>query len=222
MLSVSKDFNGPFKALKTAIQQRDMAFKVLFGVVHGLVHDHSHIETFQTQALHGITQVTYQNARTKSYKNARSIAFLLYHMTRIEDICASVLIEEPDAVFFKDGWADVFNFSKVDTGNAWTDHEIDLFRQSVRLNDLLAYRKSVCNQTRSIVEHMSLEDLNRSVSATQIQKLVLTKSIDTHEDAIWLLDYWGKKTKGELLLMPLSRHAVVHFNDIIKMKKYNK
>jgi hypothetical protein len=69
---------------------------------------------------------------------------------------------------------------------------------------------------------MSLEDLNRSVSATQIQKLVLTKSIDTHEDAIWLLDYWGKKTKGELLLMPLSRHAVVHFNDIIKMKKYNK
>ena len=37
------------------------------------------------------------------------------------------------------------------------------------------------------------------------------------EEARWLTDYWGKKTFSGLLLMPATRHNLVHLNESMRI-----
>ena len=39
-----------------------------------------------------------------------------------------------------------------------------------------------------------------------------------HEDSIWLLDFWAKKDIAGILLMPPTRHVMLHLNDCCKWK----
>jgi hypothetical protein len=39
-----------------------------------------------------------------------------------------------------------------------------------------------------------------------------------HKDSLWLLDFWGKKTVAGILLMPITRHQILHLNDSMKLK----
>ena len=39
------------------------------------------------------------------------------------------------------------------------------------------------------------------------------------EGSRWLLDFWGKKNVAGLILMPVTRHQLVHLNDSMKIKK---
>ncbi|EQE04021.1 hypothetical protein [Clostridioides difficile] len=40
------------------------------------------------------------------------------------------------------------------------------------------------------------------------------------EDSIWLLDFWGNKDIAGILLMPPTRHVILHLNDCCKWKEY--
>ena len=40
-----------------------------------------------------------------------------------------------------------------------------------------------------------------------------------NEGSRWLLDYWGGLTLGGLLLMPPTRHGLVHINEALSVKK---
>ncbi len=39
-----------------------------------------------------------------------------------------------------------------------------------------------------------------------------------HPDSIWLIDFWGKKDVAGIILMPITRHQLVHLNDCVKIK----
>jgi hypothetical protein len=47
----------------------------------------------------------------------------------------------------------------------------------------------------------------------------VTIGVTEHKDSVWLLDFWGKKTVAGILLMPITRHQIVHLNDCIKLKE---
>ena len=38
------------------------------------------------------------------------------------------------------------------------------------------------------------------------------------EIASWLIDYWSKRNIAELLLMPATRHNLVHLNKCLRLK----
>jgi hypothetical protein len=38
------------------------------------------------------------------------------------------------------------------------------------------------------------------------------------EGAGYLLDYWGKQKVAGLLLMPATRHLMVHLNEAVRLK----
>jgi hypothetical protein len=39
-----------------------------------------------------------------------------------------------------------------------------------------------------------------------------------HKDSEWLVDFWSRKNVAGILLMPLTRHQIVHINDAIRIK----
>jgi hypothetical protein len=50
-------------------------------------------------------------------------------------------------------------------------------------------------------------------------KLLKEKGVLTDKKAVWLIDFWGKKTVEGLLFMPATRHILIHLNESFEAKK---
>lgn len=141
-----------------------------------------------------------------SNHQARSIPFLLYHMTRIEDICSNVLIHDSEEIYYAKKYHQRLNMNYPDTGNAWSNAHIQSFSDSVDVFTLLEYRHAVKTKTQSIILGLTLQDYQSAINKAHAKTLLKKGSVEDVAEAKWLIDYWMKKTKGELILMPLTRH----------------
>ena len=227
MLTSNKDYNPLIKELREALKLKDidrMKEKAL--LAHALVHDkiltNYHIDTFQNQFLKNLDEESFRYKKSKNYDSIRTVAFFIFHITRIEDICANVIIGEKKQVIFENKWIEKLNIERVDTGNSMTLDEIDKLSMNINQKQLFSYRLEVGKRTIDIIQNLTKEDLKRKASKEQLESILETKSVLKDENSSWLIDFWGKKNIGELLLMPITRHQIVHLNDcniIIKSKK---
>jgi hypothetical protein len=66
-------------------------------------------------------------------------------------------------------------------------------------------------------------DINRKVEKRHLDKILQNGGLIDDPKSVWLLDFWGKKNVLGLIMMPITRHQIVHLNDCFKIKaKYNK
>lgn len=144
-----------------------------------------------------------------------TIAWNFWHITRIEDMVVSRLIYHREELF--EQWNQKLRTTYRDTGNAMTDEEILELSRQVDFNQLMAYRREVGNQTKTLLKDLRFSDLNKKVRKEDIEILAAIGSVSNHPDAIWLLDFWGKKDVSGLLLMPVLRHPFVHLFDNLKL-----
>lgn len=129
----------------------------------------------------------------------------------------NILIADGNQVF-DDRWKTRLNTTVTDTGNALTDEEIICLSKSLNIPELLNYRNEVGRRTREIVQNLLAEDMKRNVSQQGLDRILSEGGITQQEDSIWLLDFWGKKDVAGLLLMPPTRHVIMHLNDCCKWK----
>lgn len=150
-----------------------------------------------------------------------SVAWLLWHLTRCEDITMNMLILGDDQVLLKEGWLEGLNVRWCDTGNAMSPQEITDFSQEISMGALLKYRFSVGKHTQEIIKHLQQDDLCRKVNPDDIQRLFDEGA--AVEEARSVADYWSRRDVAGLLLMPATRHNLVHLNEahtiIKKIKK---
>lgn len=147
-----------------------------------------------------------------------TIAWVLWHVARIEDLTMNFLVAGGDQIFDKT-WQERMNASITDTGNALTDDEILELSARMDLGSLLAYRDAVGTRSREIVGTLSAGSMKRSVSSRGIEAIRQAGGVTAQEESVWLLEYWGKKDVAGILLMPPTRHLIMHFNDCCKWKQ---
>lgn len=151
-------------------------------------------------------------------KNDETIAWSLWHIARIEDVTMNMLAARTEQVF-SDEWRTKINAPVSDTGNSMSDDEIMKFSKAVDIRQLIAYRNAVAVRTREIVGALCAEDMRRKVSAEDIERVALCGAVSADEESAWLLDYWAGKDIAGLLLMPPTRHAMLHLNSCGKIKQ---
>ncbi|WP_235839191.1 hypothetical protein [Clostridium sp. Marseille-P2415] len=81
------------------------------------------------------------------------------------------------------------------------------------------YRNEVGSRTRQIVKHLTAGDMRTGVSRSGLCKILSEGGVTKQEDSIWLLDFWSKKDMAGMLLMPPTRHVMLHLNDCCKWKE---
>lgn len=227
LLNKDINYNSIIKELRQALKEKDIQLvKTKALRAHELVHDKmltgGHIDTFQNGCLANLNEKSFRHTTSKKYQGYRTLAFYFFHMTRIEDICANTLIANDSQVIFQDDWIKKLNVDRVDTGNSMTRDEMSDFSSSINQSSLFEYRLAVGKKTRKIIEDLKIEDLKRKPNKAQLDFIRTSKSVLNHEDSVWLVEFWGKKNVGELLLMPITRHQKVHLSDchsIIKSAK---
>lgn len=221
MFQVGTDWNPLQARLKEIITKKEHfeEMKQLLLQMHSLVH---------SSTVYGGTTTTYMDEvwdglddrafRTMPTIKDDTIAWDIWHITRIEDLTSNYLMQEREQVL--DGqWLQRLNTTVTDTGNSMSDEEIISFSNQVNQDSLYEYRNAVGQRTKKIIEGLKPEDGKRKVSQEGISRIVKTGGVANHPDAIWLLDFWGKKTVAGIIQMPITRHQIVHLNDCRRLKE---
>jgi hypothetical protein len=103
------------------------------------------------------------------------------------------------------------------TGNAMSREEILQLSNEIDIHALEQYCLAVGRRTREIIILLHPDELNQKVDPARIQRIWDEGA--AIKAAQYIVDYWSKRTKAGLLLMPPTRHWLVHLNEALKLKK---
>ena len=146
------------------------------------------------------------------YKN-ENIIWNLWHIMRIEDLIVNILICEKESIL-NEKLKNELNISITDTGNSLTKEEIKKFAKNINIIKLKYYSDKISKNTINLIKRLKAEDIKRKINKINLEKII--NGCGVTKDNLWLIDYWGKKDIAGLLLMPLSRHIIVHLNQCYK------
>lgn len=148
----------------------------------------------------------------KDCKN-ENIIWNLWHIIRIEDLIVNILICEKESIL-NEKLKNELNISITDTGNSLTKEEIKKFAKNINIKKLKYYSDKISKNTINLIKRLKAEDIKRKINKINLEKII--NGCGVTKDNLWLIDYWGKKDIAGLLLMPLSRHIIVHLNQCYK------
>lgn len=207
------------KAIIAKPERHDSVIQIILAQ-HAVVHSARIAEpdawSFEDEVLNDMSE---ENFRRIPKPGVNSIAWHIYHSTRIEDITLNTLVGDRPQVFDEQeqDWPGKIGIRYRDTGNGMNDEDVRELSASVHIPSLRDYRNAVGLRTREIVLAMRPGDLKQKIDPSRIARIKSNK--DVREEGEWLLDYWGGLTKAGIILMPATRHLIVHLNKSQRLKK---
>lgn len=138
-----------------------------------------------------------------------NIIWNLWHIIRIEDLIVNILIREKESIL-NEKLKNKLNISITDTGNSLSKEEIKKLAKYINIDKLKYYSDKISEKTINLINQLKAEDMKRKINKINLDKIISGGGVS--KDNLWLIDYWSKKDIAGLLLMPLSRHIIVHLN----------
>lgn len=220
-MSITSEWNLKQKRLKEIIKNEKMfdEAKELFISMHQSVH-FSEISKLKEPTLMDMLWNDLQRnefAIMPTQKDV-TVAWSMWHLTRIEDLTINILVDESEQIL-NDEWLDKLKTKVKDTANAMTDDEIMEFSKNIEIDALRDYRNAVGIRTQEILKNLKFDDMKRKVKKEGLEKILNEKGVTEHPDSIWLLDFWGRKDVAGIILMPITRHQIVHINESFSIKQ---
>ena len=150
-------------------------------------------------------------------KCEHSIAWCIWHITRIEDVTMNLLVAGSPQIFNRDDWLEQMRIAVRDTGNAMDAKGVADLSAAINIKALRAYRLAVGRRTHEIVKRLAPEELKRQVEPARLQRVMAEGALV--EAARGIANYWGRRTIAGLLLMPPTRHTFLHLNEALRIKR---
>ena len=150
----------------------------LFLDQHAMVHSRDvsgiEISSFEDEVWFELDQAA---TRTIPKGVEHSIAWIFWHLTRIEDMTMSVLAAGKDQLFFSEGWDERLGTQVKDTGNQMSFEQVQELSKQLDIPSLKAYRIQVGLRTRAIISQLTIENLKENVDPLRLEKLRQTGSV---------------------------------------------
>jgi hypothetical protein len=205
------------RSLLSSSDQHEQAI-ALFLSQHAMLHSAKVAQTetwsFEDAVLKDMTE---EQIRRIPRNCDHSVAWIIWHIARCEDITMNLLVAGSPQVLHQGRWLEWMKIAVRDTGNAMSREEIAQFSAAIDIEALRAYRVAVGCQTREIVKQLGPEELKQKVDPARLQRVWDEGALV--EAARGIADYWGKRTIAGLLLMPATRHHIVHLNEALQIKR---
>ena len=84
------------------------------------------------------------------------------------------------------------------------------FGKKINAEALRDYMLAVGKNTRRILESLTLEQIKSMVPEEWVMRILEEGGVTTDFRSVWLLVYWGRLTRGGMILTPMTGHHMMH------------
>jgi len=205
------------RRLLNSSEQFDKAI-ALFMNQHAMLHSAKIAQTgawsFEDAILNGMTEA---QIRRIPRNRDHSVAWTIWHIARIEDVAMNMLVAGSPQILRQENWPAQLKVMTGHTGNAMDHEDMVSFSAAIDIEALRAYRLAVGRRTREIVKQLQPQTLKQKVDPERLQQVKDERAV--LEAASGITDYWARRTIAGLLLMPATRHSLVHLNEALRLKQ---
>ena len=146
-----------------------MNVKDLFLLQHSAVHSAAVGGNRASAAERTFAGVSDEQMRVRPRDDLNSLAWIMFHIARAEDIFLNVIFAGRDQVL-DDGWAPRLGITRRDFGIGMTSAEVTDLTRQIDIAVLRAYRDAVGTRTREIVGAFSDADWQGDVAEAAVQR----------------------------------------------------
>ncbi len=154
-------------------------------------------------------RVTEAQLRARPADSVNSIAWLVWHMARCEDIGVNRMAADRPQVLESEGWRKRLNVPVRVYGTGMSDDEVAEFSTVVDLPALRGYFDAVGRRTAEVLRALTPEDLDVVVDDER-QRTVLRDEGVIGANAEWVPQFYSGKTKGWFVAHLAVTHSFGH------------
>jgi hypothetical protein len=219
MNSNRKLWNDGQQKLRRALASNDHSKAIeYFLTQHAMVHatkvSRMSLWSFEDEIWHGLTTEIFRAIPPRS---EHSVAWIFFHIARIEDITMNMLVAGTPQLYTRDKWAGKLKSTVHHSANKMDFDSVANLSSVLDMDALRDYRLAVGRRTREIVRHIQPGEFAQKVDSARLQKVLDVGAVT--KEAIEIVNYWGKRTIAGLLLMPPTRHNFLHLNEALRIKQ---
>ena len=158
--------------------------------------------------------LTAEQLRCRPTRGHNSIAWLLWHIARCEDVAVNTVLRGTEEVLDRAGWASMLGLTSRHIGTNATTEEVDAISGAVNLEALLAYREAVGAETRGWVAELHWAQLDKRVTPDEAHRAFVAG--DLVAAAAWVEAYWGNLewTRSSFLVWLAIEHSWFHLGEM--------
>jgi hypothetical protein len=147
--------------------------------------------------------LTDEQMRVRPREDLNSLAWLMFHIARTEDIFVNpVLAGRPQV--FDDAWMKRLGITRRDLGTGMTSAEVTELTRQIDLGGLREYRDAVGRRTREVVQGFKAQDWEGTVSAEAVERVAAEGNFGARREML------SKAFPGRPRAMVLSGIALFH------------
>ncbi|WP_078551976.1 DinB family protein [Bacillus alkalicellulosilyticus] len=209
-----------FREILTKPEEHKEAIQLcltLHSFLHSTSVSNSTEGTLADEIVSNLDEKTWRQYPVTMPNTRNSIAWHLWHITRIEDMTMNLLVADDQQVLHSSNWLEKMKISYTHSGNDMSEEEIAVLSSKIDFHSLLEYREEVGKGTQEIISSLRPEQWKMKVEKHKIKRLFEEKAV--MERSTWLAEYWSKKDIAGLLLMPATRHIFLHLNKCERIKE---
>ena len=181
-------------------------FLVRYGQIHRAVAD----ELLET--------LSDNQVRRRPHPAVNTIAWLVWHSARIEDVGVNRFIADRPQVLDDEGWLATMKLTRRDVGTGMDDAEVDELSAHVDLAGLRGYWDAVTRRTLAVVETLRGQDLESPVPMDHVKRVAFEEGA-VAQKAAWLVEFWGSgRSRAWVLAQTPLLHVCGHYYEARTVK----
>lgn len=147
-----------------------------------------------------------------------SIAWILWHISRCEDVGINRIVCDLSQVFEEENWATKLNVFRKDIGTSMTQDEVSKLTSDIEINFLRKYYMAVALRTQKVIQDINSSELDKIPEDKYLQKVLFDEQA-LCETNKWVSDHYSKKNKAWFLGHLGLTHGFGHQGHIIFIRK---
>lgn len=147
--------------------------------------------------------------RKRPHASVNSIAWILWHLTRVEDAGLNLFVTEGSQVLDKEKWMQKLYVPWRDNGGGMNFAEVDELSLRIDLQALHNYSMAVRVRTHEIVSEIEKVDLDETINPERARSIAFDEGL-AHSDAEGLANWYTGWSKGKSLMIFGLTHPFQH------------
>jgi hypothetical protein len=164
-----------------------------------------------------LAELTEDQVRTPPRPGVNALAWLVWHVARVEDVGLNRFVTDGAQAFDRGDWGARLGVARRDLGTGMTPAEVADLGARVDLAALHAYWDAVEARTIATVAGLRADALDEVLDAGQVRRVFAQDGLDT-PDALWVRDYMEGQSRGFFLVHLGLTHPFVHYGEALAIR----